>query len=112
MRNDVAAVQRENFAQQETVADDLAKFEYLIAAAILLMISAATVYGHKLAQRVDADARERERYVEELRDAEARTRSIVDTAADGIVTFDEQGLIESANASAAQLFDAEASALI
>jgi PAS domain S-box-containing protein len=104
MRNDVATIQRENFAQQEAVADDLAKFEYLIAVGILVMISAATIYGHKLAQRVEADTRERDRHVEELRDAEARTRSIVDTAADGILTFDEHGRIESANASAASMF--------
>jgi PAS domain S-box-containing protein len=112
MRNDVAAIQRENFAQQEEAADDLAKFEYLIAVGILLMISAATVYGHKLAKRVETEARERERYVEELRDAEARTRSIVDTAADGILTFDEHGLIESANASAARMFGGTTEALV
>jgi PAS domain S-box-containing protein len=112
LRRDVAAIQQENLAQQEAVAADLAKFEYLIATFVFLMISAATFYGHKLAKRVDADARERERYVEELRDAEARTRSIVDTAADGIVTFDEKGVIESANASAARLFDADSTTLI
>jgi PAS domain S-box-containing protein len=112
LRRNVATIQQENFAEQQAIAASLSNFEYLIAAAILLMISAATVYGHKLAKRVDTDARERERYVAELRDAEARTRSIVDTAADGIVTFDEKGVIESANASAARLFDADASALI
>ena len=104
LRRDVAAIQQDNFAEQQATAADLSKFEYLIAGFILLMISAATMYGHKMARRVDADARERERYIEELRDAEARTRSIVDTAADGIITFDVEGVIESANASAARTF--------
>src|SRR5919202_337112 len=104
LRRDVAAIQQDNFAEQQATAADLSKFEYLIAAFILVMISAATVYGHKMARRVDADARERERYIEELRDAEARTRSIVDTAADGIITFDVEGVIESANASAGRTF--------
>src|SRR5947209_18755044 len=104
LRRDVAAIQQENFAEQQAMAADLSKFEYLIAGFILLMISAATMYGHKIARRVDADARERERYIEELRDAEARTRSIVDTAADGIITFDADGMIEAANASPARPF--------
>jgi PAS domain S-box-containing protein len=112
LRRDVAAIQQDNFAEQQAMAADLSKFEYLIAGFILLMISAATMYGHKIARRVDADARERERYIEELRDAEARTRSIVDTAADGIITFDADGIIESANVSAARTFGSPTPGLI
>src|SRR5919202_95220 len=59
LRHDVAAIQQENFAEQQAMAVDLSKFEYLIAGFILLMISAATVYGHKIAKKVDENARER-----------------------------------------------------
>src|ERR671932_2712840 len=59
LRRDVAAIQQENFAEQQAMAVDLSKFEYVIAGFILLMISAATVYGHKIAKKVDENARER-----------------------------------------------------
>ena len=59
LRRDVAAIQQENFAEQQATAVDLSKFEYLIAGFILLMISAATVYGNKIARQVDENARER-----------------------------------------------------
>jgi signal transduction histidine kinase/DNA-binding response OmpR family regulator len=68
LRRDVAAIQQENFAEQERTAADLSKFEYLIAGFILLMISAATVYGHKIARQVDENARERA-LVSQLEDA-------------------------------------------
>jgi PAS domain S-box-containing protein len=39
-----------------------------------------------------------------LQDNEARLRAILETAVEGILTIDEQGLIESINASAVQMF--------
>lgn len=46
----------------------------------------------------------RERMGEVLREREALMTAIVNTAADGIITFDEQGLIASANVTAGRLF--------
>ena len=40
----------------------------------------------------------------ELRDSNARLRSIIDSAVDGIIVIDEQGLIESFNPGAERLF--------
>ncbi|TME39526.1 MAG: PAS domain S-box protein [Chloroflexi bacterium] len=111
LRRDVNAIQQANLAEQEAIADSLARFEYVIAATVVLMIGRAVVYGHTLFKRMEADAQQLDRYLDELRDAEARTRSIVDTAPDGIVTFDEDGSIETGNASAACMFGTDVSAI-
>ena len=68
------------------------------------MVLGATYYGHKIAQQMQSDADERGRHFNALQEAEARTRSILDTAADGIVSFDEQGRIEVFNKAAEHLF--------
>ena len=112
VRQNVADIERQNLDDQQATAESLSKFEYLLAGFILLMVSAATIYGHKMARRVEADARERERHLAELGDAEARTRSIVDTAADSIVIFDGWGTIESTNASTARMFAWDSASLL
>ena len=43
--------------------------------------------------------------VEQLRDSEARVRSILETAPDGILSFDHQGIAESFNPACERLFD-------
>jgi two-component system sensor histidine kinase/response regulator len=104
LRKTVSEIQEGLFRTQQASAASLQKFEYLIAGFIFVMVSAAILYGHKIAQRVESDARERAKYIDELRDAGARTRSILDTAADGIITFDEHGAVESINAAAETIF--------
>jgi PAS domain S-box-containing protein len=104
VRDDVTTIQQQNLSDQEAIAQSLAKFDLLMAGFIVLMVSAATLYGHNMARRVQADARERERYLGKLQDVQARTQSILDTAADGIITCDERGIVESANSAAVRLF--------
>jgi diguanylate cyclase (GGDEF)-like protein/PAS domain S-box-containing protein len=104
LRNRVSNIQEENFRNQAMLAVSLQKLEYVIAVFALLMVSGATIYGHKIAKKMELDAQEKERSIKDLQAAEARTRSILDTARDGIVTFDKHGIIESLNPSIDQIF--------
>jgi PAS domain S-box-containing protein len=104
LRRAVSRIQQENFTKQTAAAADLQRYEYGIGLSIILMVLGATYYGHKIAQQMQSDADERQLHFDALQEAEARTRSILDTAADGIVSFDQQGRIESFNKAAEHLF--------
>ena len=112
LQRSVEAIQQRHFREQTAAAAELQHFEYLISFSILLMVLGATLYGHKIAQQMQADADEKERHFNALQTAEARTRNILDTAAEGIVAFGQQGRIESFNKAAEQLFGLDPGAAI
>lgn len=104
LRRAVGVIQERNFKEQTAAAAELQQYEYVIGLSIVLMVLGATFYGHKIARQMQTDAEERERHFNALQEAGARTRSILDTAAEGIISFDQQGRIESFNKAAEQLF--------
>jgi len=68
--------------------------------------------GLKLVMATIHDVSLRKRAEQALFDSEARTRAIVDTAADAIITIHETGTIERVNPRAEQLFGYKGEALI
>ena len=60
----------------------------------------------------DRDIKERKRAEQALRESERRMRAIWESAVDGIVTIDEQGIIESLNPAACRIFGYRAEEVI
>ena len=58
------------------------------------------------------DITDRKRTEEALRESEERLRAVVETAVDGIMTIDEQGIIESANPAVERIFQHSVAELI
>ncbi|HSY49107.1 MAG TPA: response regulator [Thermoanaerobaculia bacterium] len=98
MLNDLATlvdgIQDQLFAEEHAEVRLIHRAQILIASLILLVIAGMAFYGRALAQQV-LSARERERYVDELRASNAafeqlfrKNELILNTAADGIFGLD------------------------
>jgi two-component system sensor histidine kinase/response regulator len=66
LRERVGMIQGKLSKAELAKVESLRKFEYLIAAFVFLMVGAATIYGHKIKNQMESDAREKERNLEEV----------------------------------------------
>ena len=112
LHREVGVIQASNLERQHEAAAALGRYEYVVGSFIILMVMAITVYGRRLSRKIEKDQRERDVFLENLREAEATTRAILETAVEGIVTIDARGVIEAVNPAAEQIFDYTASELI
>ena len=74
------------------------------AAVVILLLGGAVVIMCRVSQAMLKAREEADKRTGELRDKEGRLRSILDTAADSIIIINEQGIIESYNHAAVQMF--------
>jgi PAS domain S-box-containing protein len=117
VRQAVAVIQQKNFARQMAAAEKQRRYEYAIGALIMLMVGGAVYYGRRISQQMRLDAQnaavqEEQRHLVMIGQAEARAHTILESAADGILTFDAQGTIESINQAAQALFGYSAQEVI
>lgn len=74
-REDVGNIQRDLFAEQVTQAAALRNFEYLLAGFVVLMISCAMGYGHRIKKELELHELERTQHVSELEVSGAMLRA-------------------------------------
>lgn len=70
----------------------------------LLMVSLVAWYGHKLTRTVTDSVEAAREQAEELADERARMQTVFDAAAEGIITINDQGVIESCNQATLDLY--------
>jgi len=85
LREHIGKIQGKLFKDEIAMVDSLRKFEYLIAAFVFLMVGLATIYGHKIKNQMESDAREKERYLAEV----GRARDELDVRAVELATINE-----------------------
>ncbi|MFN8526831.1 MAG: EAL domain-containing protein [Chloroflexota bacterium] len=99
LREYVAEIQRYELASQQVAAERISRLEHLIAVLIVLMVSAAAMYGHRMSTQFDRESRARRAAEllaaeEQQRAASAsRFQSLVANASDVIATADAAGLL-------------------
>ncbi|MBL8842174.1 MAG: response regulator [Planctomycetes bacterium] len=102
----LSALQQQDLADQQQTLATLRVVELALCGMILLLVAAIGFFGHWLAMRREREERERRELASSLEVVESRTRAIVETSSDAILTVARTGRIESANAAANALFRA------
>lgn len=70
-RGKIGQIQQQLLEQQKASANRFRLYEFAIGAAMLIMISGVTFYGHQLAKKMKSDVQEKEKSIAELTKAEA-----------------------------------------
>lgn len=108
----IRGVQDTRFEVQLSEAETMRGYQSWFGAGVLLMVGFVSWYGHKLSRAIHDSIDTTTAQAAALADQEARLRTIFNTASEGIVTVNDQGVIESCNQATLQLFDCEESAIV
>ena len=84
-------------------ADWLGMVTFLVGCGLIVGVTEAMHYAQSRAVEAEAEAR----HAGELAESEGRFKAVVDSAADGIITIDEGGIVRSLNPAAVSLFGYE-----
>lgn len=72
LQRDAMASANAQLDAESRASDAERRYEVVLAVAMLLMVAGTAAYGHKISQRIRADAAERDRLIADLRDSETR----------------------------------------
>ena len=61
VREDITRIQAKLFQKDFAAAESIRRFEYLIASLVLIMVTAAIIYGHKIKKQMETAAKDLER---------------------------------------------------
>ena len=111
LRQQVATIQAQQLAQQAADGQRLKQVEWIIALLVGVMVMGVASYGNAMARAMRRADEERQEHLDALESSHARLRSISDGAADAIISFDETGVVVSANRATTTLFGVDAADL-
>ena len=107
VRDRVGLIQSKLLEEELESVEELRRVEYAIMVFVLLMVSAAVIYGGKIRREMESQAAEREGYLAVLRESEKQARqqaSLLDKAQDAIVVHGMDNRILYWNKSAERLY--------
>lgn len=73
-------IQKQHFQTQETMAQSLSRYEYVLAVFIVFIVTGVTLYGHTLSRQLARHTAEREQHLSALQQSEAELREAKDAA--------------------------------
>jgi diguanylate cyclase (GGDEF)-like protein/PAS domain S-box-containing protein len=107
VRERVGLIQSKLLEEELASVEELRRVEYAIMLFVLMMVSAALIYGGKIRREMESQAAEREGYLAVLRESEKKARqqaSLLDKAQDAIVVHGMDHRILYWNKSAERLY--------
>jgi PAS domain S-box-containing protein len=99
----ISEAQKQLLEKQHIKAVELGQFEYLIGAIVICIIVLILIYGNWLSKNILKNEKEKDELYEQTNLQKAHLESILSSAADAIITINNEGIILSTNDSVEKL---------